>query len=173
MKRFIRYFCVPFICLGTVVGPAYAVSAPSKGLSSAPMKMGAETRTLKTTIVFRHGDISWLPELAAEAGWPKRTYKRLAAIILRESGGCPNRIGGDIVDENCNVTGVSEWSHRSDSGLLQINGVHWKKDHADYVGLVCKQMGVCNQEQLLDPVTNLRAGKLLFDVAGWSPWFSN
>ena len=65
---------------------------------------------------------------------------------------------------------VSVWNHRSDSGLLQINGVHWKRDHAQYHGLVCKKMGICTQEPLLDPLTNLKAGRLLFDVAGWSPW---
>jgi hypothetical protein len=57
--------------------------------------------------------------------------------------------------------------------LLQINGVHWKQDHKEYAGLVCKVMGVCDQARLLDPLTNLRAGKLLFDVAGWSPWHTN
>ena len=121
-------------------------------------------------IVFTHGDISWLPKLAAEAGWEPEHFKKLGQIVLRESGGCPNRAGGDIVDKNCNITGVSEWNHRSDSGLLQINGVHWKPDHKYYDGLVCKQMKVCTQEPLLDAVTNLKAGKLLFDKVGWSPW---
>ena len=106
----------------------------------------------------------------SSAGWPRSTWKKLGQIILRESGGCPNRAGGDMVDENCNITGVSEWNHRSDTGLLQINGVHWKQDHAQYHGLICKRLGVCEQSILLDPLTNLIAGKLLYDVAGWSPW---
>ena len=121
-------------------------------------------------IVYVHGDISWLPRLASEAGWPQNTWKKLGHIILRESGGCPRRIGGDIVDKDCNVTGVADWTHRSDSGVLQINGVHWKPDHKYYAGLVCKEMNICTQEPLLDAKTNLIAGKLLFDVAGWSPW---
>ena len=121
-------------------------------------------------ITFRHGDISWLPILAEKAGWPKQTWRKLGQIILRESGGCPNRKGGDIVDDNCNVIGVSEWSHRSDSGLLQINGVHWQPKHEYYAGLVCKQMKVCTQGPLLDALTNLKAGKLLWDVAGFTPW---
>ena len=121
-------------------------------------------------IVYAHGDISWLPRLASEAGWPQNTWKKLGQIILRESGGCPRRIGGDIVDKDCNVTGVADWTHRSDSGILQINGVHWKPDHKYYAGLVCKEMNICTQEPLLDAKTNLIAGKLLFDVAGWSPW---
>jgi hypothetical protein len=114
-----------------------------------------------------------LKDLALAAGWKENQLKRLGQIILRESGGCPYRRGGDIVDKDCNVTGVARWNHRSDSGLLQINGVHWKQDHAQYHGLVCKQMKVCEQDKLLDPLTNLKAGRLLFEVAGWSPWFTN
>lgn len=121
-------------------------------------------------IRYQHGDVSWLPSLAKQAGWPDYTVERLKLIVLRESGGCPNRRGGDQVDKDCNITGVSEWNHRSDTGLLQINGVHWKPDHTQYRGLVCKQMKICTQEPLLDALTNLRAGKLLWDVAGWSPW---
>ena len=75
-----------------------------------------------------------------------------------------------MVDENCNITKVSEWNHRSDTGLLQINGVHWKRDHAQYHGLICKRLKACEQSILFDPLTNLIAGKLLYDVAGWSPW---
>lgn len=173
MRRISRYFLVPLICLGVVAGEALAAEAPATSLSRTTMKMGAETRTPTTPMTFRHGDVSWLSELATEAGWPKRTHKRLAQIILRESGGCPNRKGGDVVDENCNIIRVSEWNHRSDTGLLQINGVHWKKDHPQYAGLICERMSICSQEPLLDPLINLRAGKLLFDVAGWSPWFAN
>jgi hypothetical protein len=125
---------------------------------------------LEAPIVFQHGDISWLPQLATQAGWPPKTWRKLGQIILRESGGCPNRKGGDIVDKDCNVTGVAERTHRSDSGLLQLNGVHWKPDHKYYAGLICKKMDICTQRPLLDAKTNLLAGKLLWDVAGWDPW---
>jgi hypothetical protein len=121
-------------------------------------------------IVFRHGDVSWLPLLAGKAGWPEATWPRLAHIILRESGGCPYRRGGDAVDPDCNVLRVTTRVNRSDTGLMQINGVHWKQDHAKYEGLVCEQMGVCDQETLMDPLTNLKAGYLLYSVAGWAPW---
>ena len=132
-----------------------------------------QTTTTTTTVppvVFSHGDISWLPALALEAGWPEETHEKLGQIILRESGGCPRSIGGDRVDADCNVIRVAVWHHRSDSGLLQINGVHWKQDHPQYHGLICERMGICTQEPLLDALTNLKAGKLLYDVAGWSPW---
>ncbi|NBS92139.1 MAG: hypothetical protein EBT27_00050 [Betaproteobacteria bacterium] len=119
--------------------------------------------------VFRHGDISWLPALAAEAGWPEETWPKLGQIILRESGGCPNRKGGDAVDKNCNVTRVTEWNHRSDTGLLQINGVNYDTGRNKWA-LICREMAICEQDPLLDPLTNLKAGKLLYDESGWGPW---
>ncbi len=177
MNILIRCIAVPLAGLIALSSQAQAAIAPS------PTSISIEvSRSLPTTLVkherldlprqpaFKHGDISWLPSLAAQAGWPRSTWKKLGQIILRESGGCPNRAGGDMVDKDCNITGVSEWNHRSDTGLLQINGVHWKQDHAQYHGLVCKRLNVCEQSILLDPLTNLIAGKLLYDVAGWSPW---
>jgi hypothetical protein len=120
-------------------------------------------------IIFKHGDISWLPQLAAEAGWPEHTWKKLGQIILRESGGCPNRRGGDVVTSDCQITRVSEWNHRSDTGLLQINGVNYNTKRNKWAA-VCTQMNVCTQEPLFDPLTNLKAGKLLYDLSGWAPW---
>jgi len=120
-------------------------------------------------IKFFWGDVSWLPQLAAQAGWPKDTHEKLAQIILRESGGCPNRRGGDMVDKNCVITGVSEWNHRSDTGLLQINGVNYNTDRNKWA-IACLKMAICTQEPLLDPLVNLRVGYLLYENAGWGPW---
>lgn len=172
---------IVLLVLGFLTSASVAVAMPSSVEAPAqhadtptvvPSRIQAHADRLDPipTIRFKHGDISWLPSLARQAGWPDHAIPRLAQIVLRESGGCPNRRGGDMVDKNCNITGVSEWNHRSDTGLLQINGVHWKPDHAEYHGLICKQMSICSQEPLLEPLTNLRAGKLLWDVAGWSPW---
>ena len=121
-------------------------------------------------IVFRHGDISWLPQIAAMAGWPEDTWYTLGRIILRESGGCPNRRGGDIVDEDCNIIGHDGSNHASDTGLMQINGVNYNMKRNEWAG-VCRDLGICSQELLFNPVTNLRAGKYLYDRAGgWGPW---
>jgi hypothetical protein len=126
--------------------------------------------TLPTqTVEWKHGDISWLPELAGAVGWPKHTWKKLGQIILRESGGCPNRIGSSIVDKNCNITGYTKATNKSDSGLLQINGVNYNRER-NKNALVCLELKFCKQEQLLDPVNNLRAGLLLYQKAGWDPW---
>ncbi|MEY4333360.1 MAG: Lysozyme like domain [Bacteroidota bacterium] len=120
-------------------------------------------------VKWQHGDISWLPELASAAGWPKRTWKRLGQIILRESGGCPNRTGGTIVDKDCNIVGHTGATNTSDSGLLQINGVNWDPKRSGRQ-LLCADYKICTQEQLLDPLTNLKAGYILFQKAGWDPW---
>ena len=73
------------------IGSAHAAQAPEP--THSPSVNGREVipKERQPTIVFRHGDISWLPQLADEAGWPPRTWKKLGQIILRESGGCPNR----------------------------------------------------------------------------------
>lgn len=120
-------------------------------------------------IQFKHGDISWLPQLASQAGWPKDTWHQLGQIILRESGGCPNRKGGDQVNSNCRITNVSEWNHRSDTGLTQINGVNYNMKRNKWAA-VCLQIDVCTQEPLLDPLVNLKAAKVLYDLLGWDPW---
>jgi hypothetical protein len=133
-------------------------------------RMTKQALAIPTHVVeWKHGDISWLPELAAAVGWPKHTWKKLGQIILRESGGCPNRIGGSIVDKNCNIVGHTGATNKSDSGLLQINGVNWDPKRSGRQ-LLCAEHQICKQEQLLDPVTNLRAGYILYQKAGWDPW---
>ena len=123
----------------------------------------------KAEIRFAHGQVDWLPALALEAGWLPEHLPMLKAIVLRESGGCPNVRGGDVANENCEIVRVREWNHRSDTGLLQINGVNYNLKRNKWAR-VCLDMGICEQEPLLDPLTNLRAGKLLYDYSGWAPW---
>lgn len=125
--------------------------------------------TQKQQIQFKWGDISWLPEIATEAGWPLETHEKLGQIILRESGGCPNRFGGDAVDKDCNITHVTEWNHRSDTGLLQINGVNYNPKRNEFA-IACRKLKICTQKPLLDPLNNLKVGYLLYEAAGWGPW---
>ena len=128
------------------------------------------TTTTPPAPVYRHGNCSWLPAVALKAGWQADQIAQLTLIALRESGCCPYRAGGDTVDKNCNITGIADYSHRSDSGLMQINGVHWLPTHKNYDGLICKQMRICTQEPLLDPLTNLQAARLIYSKVGWSAW---
>ena len=159
------------IALTIAVGTAHAAQAPQPTHTTYTINQTTEDRTPEPVIVFKHGDISWLPALALKAGWPASEIPRLGQIILRESGGCPNRRGGDIVDADCNITGIAERTHRSDSGLLQINGSNYNPKRNKWAP-ICTQMKICTQEPLLDAFTNLKAGYLLFTVTGsdWSPW---
>lgn len=169
MRKLVRLFAVSIVGIITFGSIASAAKAPLPTLEPLSVAVRASEGVSEPAIVFRHGDISWLPELAAKAGWPPRTWKRLGEIILRESGGCPTRIGGSIVDENCNLIRMATMSHPSDTGLLQVNGINWDIERTK-LAIVCVRMKVCTQEELMNPITNLRAGKLLWDVAGWSPW---
>ena len=169
MRNLVRLFAVSMVGIITFGSLASAAKAPLPTLEPLSVAVRASERVSETDIVFRHGDISWLPELAAKAGWPPQTWKRLGQIILRESGGCPTRIGGSVVDKDCNLIRMATMSHPSDTGLLQINGINWDFERTK-LAIVCVRMKVCTQEELMNPITNLRAGKLLFDVAGWSPW---
>ena len=161
--------------IGTVAW-ASPLKAPDAHVYADPLAARAnqitavEERSVSVPSSFRKGDCRWMNILALEAGFERNDLPTLRFLARRESGCCPNVRGGDVTDQDCNVLKVVDWSHRSDSGLLQINGVHWKKDHPEYRGLVCREMRVCSQEPLFDPLTNLRAAKLLYDVAGWSPW---
>jgi hypothetical protein len=169
MRNLVRLFAVSMVGIITFGSIVSAAKAPLPTPEPLSVALRASDRVPEPDIVFRHGDISWLPELAAEAGWPPETWQRLGEIILTESGGCPNVRGGDIVNENCEVVGHDGSNHRSDTSLLQINGINWDLKRTE-LAIVCVRMGVCTQEELMNPITNLRAGKLLFDVAGWSPW---
>ena len=169
MRNLVRLFAVSMVGIITFGSIVSAAKAPLPTLEPLSVAVRASERASEPAIVFRHGDISWLPELAAKAGWPPRTWKRLGEIILRESGGCPTRIGGSVVDKDCNLIRMATMSHPSDTGLLQVNGINWDLKRTK-LAIICVRMGVCTQEELMNPITNLRAGKLLFDVAGWSPW---
>ena len=169
MRNLVRLFAVSMVGIITFGSIASAAKAPLPTLEPLSVAVRASERVSEPDIVFRHGDISWLPELAAKAGWPPETWKRLGEIILRESGGCPTRIGGSVVDKDCNLIRMATMSHPSDTGLLQINGINWDFERTK-LAIVCVRMKVCTQEELMNPITNLRAGKLLWDVAGWTPW---
>jgi len=169
MRKLVRLFAVSIVGIITFGSLASAAKAPLPTLEPLSVAVRASEGMSEPDIVFRHGDISWLPELAAKAGWPPKTWKKLGYIILRESGGCPTRIGGSVVDKDCNFIRMATMSHPSDTGLLQVNGINWDIERTK-LAIVCVRMKVCTQEALMDPITNLRAGKLLYDVAGWSPW---
>ena len=166
MKRITALaIAISTLTLGLGVAKATQAPEPHPTHHSIPRHLKED----EPRIVFQHGDISWLPILAAQAGWPRKTWSKLGNIILRESGGCPNRIGSSIVDKNCNITGWTKATNKSDSGLLQINGVNYNLERNDRAA-VCLAGIACEQAPLLDALTNLKAGMVLFKIAGWDPW---
>lgn len=175
-NKILSYIVGIYLVLGFTGRVVLAQSADStlpmtmEQIALTGYRLDKQAQTLPTHVIeWRHGDISWLPQLAEMAGWPKKTWKRLGTIILRESGGCPNRTGGSIVDKNCNIIGHDGSDHASDSGLLQINGVNWDPKRSG-TQIACAELKICTQEAILDPVNNLRVGYLLYQKAGWGPW---
>jgi hypothetical protein len=159
--------------VGVSVVNAMEAKAPyaSIGRESAALIQREKSNEISSfeAVKFTHGDVSWLDEMALSVGWPAKQIPNLKKIVLRESGGCPNRIGSSIVDKNCNITGYTKATNKSDSGLLQINGVNWDLSR-NKNAIACVQFGFCTQEDLLDPVNNLKVGRELFKLAGWDPW---
>jgi hypothetical protein len=159
--------------VGVSVVNAMEAKAPAASISreSAALIQYEKSNEISSfdAIKFTHGDVSWLDEMALSVGWPAKQIPKLKKIVLRESGGCPNRIGSSIVDKNCNITGYTKATNKSDSGLLQINGVNWDPSR-NKNAVACVQFGFCTQEDLLDPVNNLKVGRELFKLAGWDPW---
>jgi hypothetical protein len=163
----------------TSLGIAYAAQAPAPVTAvysaSQPPVDRLDPIPADQPIVFRHGDVSWLPALALEAGWTADQIPQLSQTVLRESGGCAYRKGGDLVDKDCNVIGHDGSSHSSDTGNLQINGLNYDPKR-NPTAPICLKMKICTQEPLFDTLTNLKAGKLLYDYwekaagNGWIPW---
>jgi len=175
-NRILSYIIGIYLVLGFTGRVVLAESADStlpmtmEQIALTGDRMTKQALSMPAHVVeWKHGDISWLPELAAAVGWPKHTWKKLGQIILRESGGCPNRIGSSIVDKNCNIIGYTKATNKSDSGLLQINGVNWDPKRSG-TQIACARLKICTQEAILDPVNNLRVGLLLYQEAGWDPW---
>ena len=173
-----RIFVIIFIAMNL----ASVVHAAPLGYQNPAPAIGLRTVT-QTTVkpkdvaqpVFKWGECDWLPAMALKAGWAVEHLGKLKQVALRESGCCPNRRGGDMVDKDCNIIGVSEWNHRSDSGLLQNNGINWDLAR-NPTAPVCLKIDVCTQEPLLDAYTNLVAGLVLYNYweqaagDGWIPW---
>jgi hypothetical protein len=118
---------------------------------------------------FNYQDCSWLgPELISRnvrsdvASW-------LVAIAMRESGCCPNVRGGDVVDADCNVLKVIRFNHRSDTGVFQLNGAHWKGGNTYF----CANWGICDQESILmDIDLQIRMMLNLYSRCGERPWIA-
>lgn len=95
----------------------------------------------------------WRDE-ALSVGWTAEEWKKLRWIIARETG------------STCDPTvhNGNEQTRDDSFGLLQIN----MRGKLEADRLVRCQLG--SKQELLDPVVNLRCGRVLFELAGWDPW---
>jgi hypothetical protein len=91
-----------------------------------------------------------IAQLAYQAGFREPVLSQMVAVARRESGYNPTAWRTD-----------SPGKGTGDVGLWQIN----------YVNLpALRSIGITSMNQLLDPETNARAAKFLYDRSGFQPW---
>ncbi len=113
-------------------------SAPIPGTTlPVPIRWGTNGSTIAGRCT------QWEPviaDLAPPGGW---SVERMSRYMHRESGCCPQvwvvepqndgsvleywrtTQGGDRFDADCNFTHIARHDHRSDAGLLQVNGINY------------------------------------------------
>ena len=139
-----------------LTGAPSASKEPSKTIDVTPFLIEPTTTTSSTIYIDPYlSACEQFSALAVNLGWDPDQRTVLEAIMKRESNCTPNAINRK--DPN----GGSR-------GLLQINGF-WHKYLAE--------RGIINRpKDLLDPVTNLRAGLEIYNYGmdrygfGWGPW---
>jgi len=99
-------------------------------------------------------DFGELELLARQAGFDPQDSPTIAAIALAESGGNPNAHNPRYPDNSY--------------GLMQVNML----DEPGYMlgAERRKRYGLSSNEQLKDPLTNMRAAKDIFDTQGLGAW---
>ena len=147
---------------GCTITPADAAptqTAPVSGLPAAAVAtepaapvVPRTTLPAPTTLpAYVHPDpnVERWHELALAVGWPDTEWPWLSCVIWHESRGMPDAYNGRGLDDS--------------RSLLQMNvkGSLW----GWYVA-----QGLADPDQLFDPATNLRMGRLLFEQFGRRPW---
>ena len=90
--------------------------------------------------------------LAKSAGFTDEESIKMAALAMAESGGDPG--------ERYNPKGSTEDSY----GLWQINMDPKYRDNR------LRMFGISSVEELYDPVTNVKAAKIIYDLQGYNAW---
>jgi hypothetical protein len=129
-------------------------SPPSTMLAVAPYLIEPSTTTSSTLYIDPYATApAQFAALAINLGWPVSEYNQLIKVIERESNGVPLAHNED--DPNS-----------GSYGLMQINGF-WCRGENSFL----QKAGLLTScEMLLDPQINLRAGLIIFNRSGWSPW---
>jgi hypothetical protein len=138
-----------------LISPQDAQSSPSRVmLDVAPFLIEPSTTTSSTLFIDPYATApAQFAALAVNLGWSVSEYDTLVKVITRESNGIA--IAHNRKDP---MTGSY--------GLMQINGF-WCKGPNSYLQ---KAGLITSCEMLLDPQINLRAGLIIFNRSGWSPW---
>lgn len=97
-----------------------------------------------------------LKELAEEVGFESSLSPTIAAIGLAESGGNPNAHNDNI------KTGDNSY------GLMQINMINMPYYQLGNYRL--KEFGLDKNQELFDPLTNMKAAKKIYDTSGLTAW---
>ena len=157
-----RLALVLAVLAGCTLAPADAAptqTAPVSGLPAAAVAtqpaapvVPRTTLPAPTTLpAYVHPDpnVERWHALALSVGWPDTEWPWLSCVIWHESRGMPDAYNGRGLDDS--------------RSLLQMNvkGSLW----GWYVA-----QGLADPDQLFDPATNLRMGRLLFEQFGRRPW---
>lgn len=136
-----------------VIRPAAASEPP------APTELDARVATLPDEVPYTPGDCPTLFHSAMRAGWTWNEWPNLARIMWRES--------------RCDASQTNLRGRDRSYGLLQINTkgrlwtwpIGWGETRT-----LPELCDLTAREDLLDVDTNLRCGRLLYELRSWRPW---
>jgi|GEM_PF-5352310 len=115
---------------------------------------------------FRYNECDWVGDELRRRNVAESWVQFMVGRARVESGCCPFVRGGDVVSANCELLYVGRRTHRSDTGLFQLNGVHWKTP----LGFMCPEF-TCDQDTLLNDIgMQFDAMLVLLQDCGAKPW---
>ena len=138
-----------------LISPEKAESSPSRvTMDVAPFLIEPSTTTSSTLFIDPYAtSAAQVAAVAVNLGWPVSEYDNLVKVITRESNGIA-------------IAYNSKDPMTGSYGLMQINGF-WCKGANSFL----QKAGLLTScQMLLDPQVNLRAGLIIFNRSGWSPW---
>lgn len=107
--------------------------------------------------------------VALSRGWDELTIATWAPfvfdVIVKESGGCPNTIGGDLfVVGTCDQ--YTRRGHAEDSGMGQVTTALY-----GHAGVLCVNEGLCSQAAVIaTPWSSMVAVVATLEQLGSAPW---